>query len=540
MRFRDLPLGHKIMIGVGGSCALALLLACVISLAAEIVLARSEMRESVRTLAAVIGYNCSAPLAFGDEKAARDVLTSLESKTAVRVAVLYTAEGHALGWYVRQGSGASISGGPRIPVSVTPRFANGELAVNYPITLNDRMMGSVYIRAGTEEIFGRIRWLLAAATGAFLISIAVALLMARRIGRIVAGPIGVLTDTARRVSHDRDSAVQVVAETRDEVGELGEAFNHMLSQLREHDVALGKARKDLEVKVRQRTRELSEQRTAALNMMEDAQEARRNAEAAEARLRVTARKLAHSNEELEQFAYIASHDLQEPLRMVASYVQILERRYKGRLDENADQFIAYAVDGARRMQGLIRDLLEYSRVTTRGKPLRPTAMEDVLEMTLRNLQAAIDEGPAEVTHDPLPSVIGDSIQLGQLLQNLIGNAIKYRGDTAPRVHVSAQQDGDEWVFSVQDNGIGIDPVYAERIFVIFERLHTQKEYSGTGIGLAVCKRIVERHGGKIWVRSEVGGGATFFFSLPSADSDNSEMEAADDGGSRGEHPVGRG
>jgi PAS domain S-box-containing protein len=225
-------------------------------------------------------------------------------------------------------------------------------------------------------------------------------------------------------------------------------------------------------------------------------------------------ELARSNAELEQFAYVASHDLQEPLRMVSSYMQLLERRYKGRLDQDADDFIGFAVDGAERMQHLINDLLAYSRVGTRGKPFEPISCNNVLELALDNLQLAIQDNKASVTHDPLPEVTGDEAQLVQLFQNLIANAVKFHREEKPQVHIGVQEGKKEWVFSVRDNGIGIDPQYAERIFVIFQRLHSRTQFQGTGIGLAICKKIVQRHGGRIWVESQPGKGATFFFTLP--------------------------
>ena len=220
-----------------------------------------------------------------------------------------------------------------------------------------------------------------------------------------------------------------------------------------------------------------------------------------------------TNAELLQFVYVASHDLQEPLRMVVSYLQLLERRYKGKLDADADDFIAYAVDGAKRMKTLINDLLTYSRVSRRGKEFAPTSCEAVLIRVLTNLQLAIEQNGAKVTYDPLPTVIADEYQLEQLFENLIDNAIKFRSEAPPRVQVSAERNGNEWVFAVRDNGIGIEPKHAERIFDVFQRLHTRFEYVGTGIGLAICKKVVKRHGGRIWVKSRPKRGATFYFTI---------------------------
>jgi len=200
--------------------------------------------------------------------------------------------------------------------------------------------------------------------------------------------------------------------------------------------------------------------------------------------------------------------------MITSYLQLIERRYKNKIDDDADEFIGYAVDGATRMRAMITDLLEYSRIETRGKPLQPTSTEAVLTAAESNLEVAVKENAAVVTHDHLPVVKADATQLTMLFQNLVGNGIKFHGKEAPQVHVSARKEGNEWRFAVSDNGIGIEPQYFGRLFQIFQRLHTRDEYPGTGIGLALCKRIVERHGGRIWVESEAGRGATFCFTIP--------------------------
>jgi PAS domain S-box-containing protein len=235
---------------------------------------------------------------------------------------------------------------------------------------------------------------------------------------------------------------------------------------------------------------------------------------AEAALQKTAEDLRRSNRDLEQFAYVASHDLQEPLRAVGGYVKLLQLRFPDKLDAKAQGYIAGAFEGATRMEQLIRDLLAFSRVATRGDAFLPADLEDALGQALRNLEASLKSAQAIVAHDPLPTLAVDAGQIRQLFQNLVGNAIKFHGEQPPKIHIAAKRQDGRWEFSVRDNGIGIEPQYFEKIFQIFQRLHTRKDYPGTGIGLAICKRIVERHGGALWVESELGHGSTFYSSLP--------------------------
>jgi len=234
----------------------------------------------------------------------------------------------------------------------------------------------------------------------------------------------------------------------------------------------------------------------------------------EEELKKLSEELARSNTDLRDFAYVASHDLKKPLQSIEGFAKLLARRYKGKLDAKADEFIEYIGSGVKRMQMFIKDLLEYSQVGAKEKKFKPTDCSGVVQKAVGNLQAAIEESNAVVTYDELPTVMVDTPQMISLLQNLIDNAIKFRGKEAPRIYISAERKGDEWVFSIRDNGIGIDPKDSELIFGMFQRLHGSTDYPGTGIGLAICKKIIERHGGRIWVESEAGKGSTFYFTMP--------------------------
>jgi signal transduction histidine kinase len=311
--------------------------------------------------------------------------------------------------------------------------------------------------------------------------------------------IGAIHMADRRPGHFPPAVTEFIESMSPLIGEAVRRF--------QTEAELAQHRTQLEKLVRQRTGELE---AANLRLQKEIAQ-RADAEAALWRL---AQDLERSNRDLEQFAYVASHDLQEPLRAVGGYVKLLQHRFPDKLNATAREYIHGAADGAERMQRLITDLLAFSRVGTRSGTFAPADLNALLKGALNNLQVTLTQSGAKVSSDPLPSLPVDATQFGQIFQNLIGNAIKFRSERAPEIHVGARQEQKRWLFWVRDNGIGIEPEYFGRIFQIFQRLHTRKHYPGNGIGLAICKKIVERHGGEIWVESQPGQGSSFYFSIP--------------------------
>ena len=389
--------------------------------------------------------------------------------------------------YLPRGVQATAVEPRSLPVGMIA-FQDLSLTADQPLM---RMAVSVPSSLVLKDIRATIRFFVLV----FVFSICGAVLIAVYVSRYLSRPIVKLASAAERLAKG-DLSSQVDIKAGGEVKMLVESFNRMTEDLR---------------RLMTKERELADAATEA------AETERRRAtelEQLKEQLIEKTNELERSNGELQQFAYVASHDLQEPLRMVASYMQLLERRYKDKLDADAGEFIAYAVAGVNRMRTLINDLLEYSRVGTRAKAFELVDCAAVVRQALTNLQLTIQETGTTVTYNGLPTVLADGLQLTQIFQNLISNAIKFRSKDAPRIEIAVERRGQEWCFAVHDNGIGLDQQYADRIFIIFQRLHTQQEYPGTGIGLAICKRVVERHGGRIWVESAVGQGATFCFTLP--------------------------
>lgn len=341
---------------------------------------------------------------------------------------------------------------------------------------------------------------------ASLLLIAMGIVFAFVMSRSIIKPITLVQDAATKIAQgELDKRIEITS--RDEIGQLAHTFNNMAGKLK-------KSYRGLEKKVHERTKDLEKANKELKREITAKKLAEEELKTLNERLNLRTLDLERSNKELEQFAYVASHDLQEPLRMVSSYTQLLAKRYKDKLDKDAHEFIDFAVDGANRMQRLIQDLLSYSRVGTQKKPIKASDCNAILGRVRADLNVVIEENNAVVTNDELPTVMADETQLVQVFQNLIVNAIKFRDKDPPSIHVSAEQNRNEWILSVSDNGIGIDPEFHERIFVIFQRLLGKAEDTGTGIGLALCKRIVESHGGRIWVESQPGKGSTFYFTIP--------------------------
>ena len=502
--FRDISIRRKLTAIIMLTTVIVLFLASAAFITSELVAFRRSMVEGLATLAEVIGTNSTAALTFEDPEAAQETLAALRAEPHIVLAQILTNEGRVFATYpnAQANDGHSFrhfsewhkqvwDGNlePPLAASESHHFGDEHLDLSRRIVLDREIIGTVYLRSDLRRWDAVLRWYASMVAIIMLVSSGVAYLLSSGLQRVISKPILRLAQTMNLVSNEKRYSIRAEKQSNDEVGILIDGFNEMLKQIQMRDEELERRQEQLERQVVELKR-------------------------ADQELKRYAAELVRSNKELEQFAYIASHDLQEPLRMVASYTQLLARRYEGKLDSDADDFIGFAVDGATRMQELINGLLTYSRVGTRGKDLEPTDCEVIYERTLQNLQRAIEESGASLTHDPLPTVVADDIQLGQLFQNLISNAIKFRSKEPPRIHVSAKQEANEWVFSVSDNGIGIDPEFAERIFAMFQRLHNRTEYPGTGIGLAVCKKIVERHGGRIWVESELGKGTVFYFTMP--------------------------
>jgi signal transduction histidine kinase len=461
--YRNLLIKQKLVLMITVTSAITLLLAFGAFAIKNIAVFKEKQVSKFSILAKILADNSEAALSFNDPNTAEELLSSLKAEPHLTFASLYNNNGKRF---------ASFGDAPAfIPVSSLfsdlHYFERGYLNVFWPIVLDSQRLGFVYLKLNTGELTELFRSYLVFGLILMMACVAAAILIASRFQKSISLPVTHLTQLAEDVSKDKNYSLRAAKYNNDELGTLVERFNDMLSEI--------------------------QKREGALVLSNDA--------------------LLQSNRDLEQFAYVASHDLQEPLRIVVNYVELLSKQWDVLPSAQRKQFMDYVTEGAKQSQQLIRDLLEYSRVRREGK-MELVNSDGLLNKALDHLKYSIQSSNATVTHDTLPMIYADPIKMTQLFQNLIANALKFKKNEAPRIHISAVAKDNEWIFSVQDNGIGIAPEYNDQIFVIFKRLHTRDAYSGTGIGLAICKRILEQHNGKIWVKSAENEGSTFYFSLP--------------------------
>ena len=474
-RFSEWPLKQKLTFIIMVTTTSALLLAGLGIIASDSVLFYGYLQRDLTALSRIIADNSTAALAFNDPEAATETLAALRARPHLVVACVYREDGSILARYLRTNEAIEC---PPPSTAESSALSREHIRVSRPIVLRERVVGSLVLLYDLGELWGRVRLFGLTVLFLVLLSVTIAVVLSSRLGAIVVSPVTNLVRVANAVSDTKDYTIRTEKHSDDELGVLADSFNEMLQGIQRRDDDLTKAL---------------------------------------AELQQSNQSLARSNQDLERFAFIASHDLQEPLRMIAVYSQLLVKQYPQGLDGPGAMFVTNILGGTARMRALIADLLAYTEINAKGDaPVEAVDLNRLIEKVLMNLKVAVEESGTVVTTDPLPVIRAHEAHIAPLFQNLIGNAIKYRSEAAPHVHVSASGADGELRFSVSDNGMGIDPQYHSQIFVAFKRLHPQHKIPGTGIGLAICARVVERYGGRIWVESKLGEGSTFYFTLPGA------------------------
>lgn len=475
MLLQDLPIQKKLMRIIILICGVVLLLACTSFFIYEYYSFRQNTIQKLATISNIISTNSTAALAFENRDDAAEILSALKAEPNIVSACLYDKRNTIFSTYPPNDGITSFPGTLKADGYY---FGNSYIEQFESIYQEDTQLGTLYLKSDFGAMNERLKIYSIVSAIIITLSLLLSIILSKIFQKTISLPIVALAETARVISEQNDYSIRAVKSGQDELGMLTDAFNKMLIQIQQQNQTLNEFNKSLEQKVTERTLELK-----------------------------------RSNEDLEQFAYVASHDLQEPLRTVTSYVQLIARRYKDKLDQDGNDFINFAVDGSNRMRTLIQSLLEYSRVNSK-RPFENINTNSLFDSLLHTLNESIKENKVVIKSDPLPDIFGDPILINQLFQNLLSNAIKFKNEGGnPEIHVTGKKTNGEYLFSVKDNGIGIPKEYANKIFIIFQRLHEAEKFPGTGIGLAICKKIVERHGGKIWFESEPGHGTTFFFTI---------------------------
>jgi signal transduction histidine kinase len=473
--FREWPLKHKLMFIILVTTTSALLAAGAGIIVSDSFLFYGYLERDLTALSRIVADNTTAALAFDDPNSATETLNALRARPHVVSACVYRTDETVLAQYKRDGVTGPC---PAPAMNASFQARDGLIVVSQPIVLQNRPIGSLRLQYDLGELWGRIRLFGLTVLFLVLLSMGIAVVLSSKLRAIVVTPVCDLVETATSVSKTKDYSMRAEKHSPDELGLLADAFNDMLSGIQSRDNDL----------------------TKALAEVQD-----------------TNQKLARSNEDLERFAFIASHDLQEPLRMITAYSQLLVKQYPQGLDGSGATFVSNIVGGTARMRALLSDLLAYTEINANPDlPIESVDLNQVIDKVLSNLKVTIDETHATVKVDPLPVVRAYEAHMAPLFQNLIGNALKYRSGENPKVRIFVEHLDGQLCLAVADNGIGIDPEYHAKIFVAFKRLHAQHSIPGTGIGLAICQRVVERYGGRIWVESIPGAGSTFRFTLPVA------------------------
>ncbi|MBI2270704.1 MAG: HAMP domain-containing protein [Bacteroidetes bacterium] len=475
MAFKDLPIQKKlikIIILISGA---VLFVTCTTFFAYEYYKFRKTIMNKLSTIGKIISSNSTAAIAFNDPENAKEILSSLKTEPHIVEACLYDKNGIFFAGY------SGTTGINTCPVKPGPegyRFSESHLEGFEPVIEGNKQLGTLYLKSDLKDINERLLIYSLVMALVIIISFMLTYLLSRILEKSISTPILDLAKTAKIISEQKDYSVRAAKSGNDELGLLTDAFNQMLTQIQEQTKILNEFNQKLEQKVKARTIELE-----------------------------------NANKELEQFAYVASHDLQEPLRTISNFIGLLEKKYSGKSDKDTDKYITFIVAASYKMQNLIKDLLEFSRV---GKNIEFVSIDcnKILNEVIADMEASITENNAKITSSVLPVLRGSEMEFKRLFQNLISNAIKFhKKNIAPEITISVEEKDTEYIFSLKDNGIGIEKQFQDKIFIIFQRLHPATEYPGTGIGLSTCKKIVSLHHGKIWVKSELNEGVTFYFSI---------------------------